>query len=260
MELKETFAFFQDRGKLGDLTSRCRDCQKKYYEDNRERRLDYDRKYYEDNRERLVNQSRSYYEENREKLLKQKRKYYKKNHERQLEKRRRHYKENRERLLEYSRKYYEENKEIRRRYHKENPDKVRLHYNRRRARKNALPDDFNHEQQNEVLATFNNACALTGESTSRSWDHAIPLATGHGGTTYGNMYPLRLGLNISKHDRNIFEWFEANRQRFELSQDRFDSLIAWLASANAMSVEEYRDYVYQCHENPRTIDELKEEA
>lgn len=57
----------------------------------------------------------------------------------------------------------------------------------------------------------------------------------------------------------FIQWFEANRQRFDLSQERFDSLIAWLASANAMSVEEYRDYVYHCHENPRTINELKEE-
>jgi hypothetical protein len=65
-------------------------------------------------------------------------------------------------------------------------------------------------------------------------------------------------LNRSKFTNNIFEWFETNRQRFELSQEKFDRLIEWLASANAMTVEEYRDYVYWCHANPRTVDEINE--
>jgi predicted transcriptional regulator len=129
-------------------------------------------------------------------------------------------------------------------------------YHKRLARKKGLPDDLTAAQHAFTLYEFEEKCAVTGDSNIHL-DHVIPLAAGHGGTTYGNMIPLRADLNISKNDRNIFEWFKANRQRFELSQERFDNLIAWLASANAMTVEEYRDYVYWCHANPRSIDEIE---
>jgi hypothetical protein len=173
----------------------------------------------------------------------------KQNYVRLREMRIKRYYENRDEFLAKNRKWQMKNKH-----------KVNFNMLRRRARKASLPDDLTSEEQKIIGDFFEGVCALTGTVEDYTWDHAIPLATGHGGTTYGNMYPLRGDLNSSKNNRNIFEWFEANRQRFELSQERFDNLIAWLASANAMSVEEYRDYVYWCHDNPRTIGELKEEA
>jgi 5-methylcytosine-specific restriction endonuclease McrA len=141
-----------------------------------------------------------------------------------------------------------------------NPKKVLLSVQRRRSRMKYLPDSLTDDEYNMTLIHFGNKCALTGIETKLDMDHAIPLSVGHGGTTFQNCYPLSSQLNQSKNNNNIFEWFEANRQRFELSQERFDKLIAWLASANAMSVEEYRDYVHWCHANPRSIDELKDAA
>lgn len=146
-------------------------------------------------------------------------------------------------------------------YCRENPDFMKVHSNNRRARKTSLPDTLILEEyRQKTLLHFENGCALTGRKNKVSLDHAIPIAVGHGGTTLENCYPLDRSLNSSKNDSNIFEWFEANRQRFELSQERFDNLIAWLASANAMTVAEYRDYVYWCHANPRSIDELTDDV
>lgn len=128
---------------------------------------------------------------------------------------------------------------------------------RRYARKRALPDDLTLEQYEETLSHFSYGCALTGQHNDIEQEHAIPLSIGHGGTTFGNCYPMASGLNQSKNNANIFEWFETNSQRFNLEQSRFDRLIEWLGKANGMTVEEYRDYVYWCHANPRSIDELK---
>jgi hypothetical protein len=147
-------------------------------------------------------------------------------------------------------------KNIKREWAVANKEQVSASAHRRRARLRNLPADFSEQDVLNLLSLFKEGCALTGDYRIHL-DHVIPLATGHGGTINGNMIPLRGDLNFSKNDRNIFEWFEAIRQRFELSQERFDNLIAWLASANAMSVEEYRDHVYWCHANPRTIDELE---
>jgi hypothetical protein len=151
--------------------------------------------------------------------------------------------ENKERIAERGREY-----------HKNNPEMSSLKTHRRRARMMLLPDDFTSEQM-QVTFEYFGGCALTGDVSDVHWDHAIPIAVGWGGTTCSNMIPLRSDLNLSKHDKNIFEWFEANRQRFNLDQQRFDRLIEWLGKANNMTVEEYRDYVYSCFKNKRSIDD-----
>jgi hypothetical protein len=146
---------------------------------------------------------------------------------------------------EYGDAYKERALELAKIWQRNNPDKVTVIQQRRRARKKSLPDDFTEKQMEETLEYFG-GCALTGDAVDIHWDHAIPLASGYGGTTFGNMIPLRGDLNNSKNDANIFEWFSVNKERFNLSQDRFDELVRWLADVNEMSVEVYRKYVYEC--------------
>jgi hypothetical protein len=166
------------------------------------------------------------------------------------------------RHLDVKRKWYEGNKEKQAMYSmnwaQNNPEKVTIIKQRRRARKVALPDTLTTEQYTITLEYFGNSCALTGRTDNLEQEHALPISIGHGGTTFGNCYPMASGLNQSKGNKNIFEWFEANRQRFNLEQERFDRLIEWLGKANGMTVEEYRDYVYECHANPNAIDDADE--
>jgi hypothetical protein len=167
----------------------------------------------------------------------------------------------REYILNYAKGYYREHiediKKKSRKYvtkwQKANPEKVRLAGHRRQARKRALPDTLTVEQTSVILERFG-GCVFTG-SEDFQLDHVIPLAVGHGGTTKENMVPLRSDLNMSKSNRNIFEWFASNKERFNLDQTKFDELIEYLANLNEMTVEEYRDYVYWCHENPRELTE-----
>jgi hypothetical protein len=182
--------------------------------------------------------------------------YYYNNIESERERSRNYRRDNKERVRETNQKWYETTRgrqlELKRNWQRNNPDKVTLSKQRRRARKVELPDDFTPEQVTATALYFK-GCALTGDSNVH-FDHLIPLATGHGGTTYGNMIPLRADLNLSKQNANIFEWFNANKERFNLQQEKFDLLIAWLSAANEMSVDEYKDYVYYCHANPRDVE------
>lgn len=148
-------------------------------------------------------------------------------------------------------------KEYQRKYRLENREKLNIHTIKRRTLKRNLPFDFTNEEKDVIFNKFDRRCALTGRVGDIQWDHVVPLATGHSGTTFGNMIPLVKELNESKRDVNIFEWFEASRQRFELSQEKFEELVEWLASANAVSVEDYRDYVYWCHANPQCLEDLE---
>lgn len=205
---------------------------KKYHAENREVRNAANKKYREDNRE---------YESDRMKIWRL---------------------ENKEHIRKYIVKYRENNleklKEQEARWRANNKEKINIAQSRRRARKRMLPNEFTSEQLAELLKHFNDGCALTGSKEDINVDHVIPLATGHGGTTYGNMIPLRGDLNRSKHDANIFEWFESNRQRFELSEENFSKMIDYLAEINGVTAEEYRDHVFWCHENKQFFDDERE--
>jgi hypothetical protein len=140
-------------------------------------------------------------------------------------------------------------------WQRNNPDKVKMREQRRRALKKGLPYTITDEQYESTIEYFG-GCALTGATTNLNCDHVIPLATGHGGTIHENMIPLRNDLNKSKSDANLFEWFERNKQRLNLEQRRFDLLIEWLASVNEMTTDKYRSFVNECFENKRNAGEL----
>lgn len=184
------------------------------------------------------------------------------------ERRKVHYAKNREREIAHKRKYVEENREVireaRRNRYKEhrvdeinktlqwkhdNKELVAMQRANRKARVASLPSDLTHEQLNYTLSHFKGRCALTGEDCEIHLDHFIPLCTGHGGTTFGNIIPIRADLNISKNGSNPFEWFKMNKERFNLSQRRFDGVVTYLARINNMSIADYRDYVYECFNN-----------
>lgn len=153
---------------------------------------------------------------------------------------------------DYGKQYRFENKEKLAKYKKDNKEREVLYSSRRRARKKLLPDNLTIEEQVYVFDYFG-GCALTGDDNIH-WDHVIPLSIGHGGTTIGNMIPLRIDLNMGKHDSNIFKWFDRNKKRLNLCQNRFDHMIQYLATKNDMTIEGYKKYVNKCHAKPKVLE------
>lgn len=121
---------------------------------------------------------------------------------------------------------------------------------RKRARDIDLPDNLTLKQYELMMSHFLGACALSGEVDNLELDHVIPLSIGHGGTIIGNMLPLSRKLNGSKHNRNIFEWFEEYKVKHQLCERRFAEAIKYLSESSDMSVIEYKRYVYKCYDNP----------
>ncbi|MED3982197.1 helix-turn-helix domain-containing protein [Priestia megaterium] len=121
-----------------------------------------------------------------------------------------------------------------------------------RARKRNMLYDFDEKDYEELMTLYSGGCCLTGD-TEIDLDHVIPLAVGHGGTTFGNMIPLSSKLNSSKQAYNIFEWAEFNYERLGFDIKRFNVVMAEIAGRNDMTLEEYREYYYWCFEHPREI-------
>lgn len=220
--------FHNSKSNKGGKAYACKDCA-----------AEYRKTYNKENAERF----RQNYLNNIEKVKAYRKERYKKERDMVLKARKEMSEEERNKI----------NAQRRLRYPKHR-DKYVANAMKRRTILNGLEDDFTVSQREDILKFFG-GCALTGDSDFQ-WDHAISINTGHGGTTYGNMIPLKEFFNKSKKDRNIIEWFNANKQRFELSQEKFDALIDWLAAANNLTVEEYKDHIYWCYENPHSLEDL----
>ena len=72
---KELKDFYKEKkGKYG-VRSKCIDCYKKYFDENKDRITKYKKDYYEKNKEKIAEHRKEYYKENKEKVLKYKIKY-----------------------------------------------------------------------------------------------------------------------------------------------------------------------------------------
>lgn len=186
-------------------------------------------------------------------------KYYWDNREKRKEAARVYYLANKEAYAESQRIFYIKNPNYRNKHREDNQEMYILADQRRRARKRSLPDDLTTEQLSEITASFYSTCALSGETADLHNDHVLPISIGHGGTIYGNIIPLSAELNMSKYNAHLYEWFDANHERFGLAREKFDALIEYLAEANEMTTQEYRKYTDWCFDNPRVIAEASGE-
>lgn len=83
------------------------------------------------------------------------------------------------------------------------------------------------------------------------------LSIGHGGTYLGNLIVVPSNWNVTKSAINPFEWCDECLN----SQDKglYMTKVADLARLNNMTLDEYKEFIFWCFDNPRTIDELQKE-
>ncbi len=118
-------------------------------------------------------------------------------------------------------------------------------------------------------AFFNNYeyCFLTGiksegygATKTVHLDHFIAIDTGHVGRIIGNLYPLSSKLNISKSNKNPFEWIKEDTVANQISPDKWNKLIGYFAHCYDLTVEQYKDFVYWCYANPRRIKDIEKDG
>ncbi|MDR7001570.1 hypothetical protein [Neobacillus niacini] len=238
-EKKPLTEFTKLKTGVGGRRSDCVICRKafRHTSEQREKERHNSKRWRDNNKDKTSAYQKMRSKRDREKYLLLSKKYYDK-YRKEISEKRFYY-----RNLPHNKS---KEKERLKRYYLLNKETYVLRNSKRRTLEKKLPNTVTNEQLNEILYKFNGGCALTGEQEIH-WDHVIPLATGHCGTIYGNMIPLRNDLNLSKNDSNVFEWFYLNKGRYNLSQDKFDSLVCWLSEINRMTVPEYVKYVYDCH-------------
>lgn len=241
---KQLNQFYQDNHRKDGRQGICKTCMS-----------DIKRKYINANRERIIETRRNYREVNRDKLAEARRKYRESNKEKIIERQKKYRELNVKKIADNNRKYYKENKtklsKKRRVYFQNNKDKRYVISARRRAKEKYLPATLTSALWNEILNnTFEGACSLTSRTDDIHIEHFIPISWGHGGTTPENCYPLCGELNLSKQNKNPFEWIKD----YSEYQERFNKLVKHLAEKNNMNEQEFKDYVYWCESNKVNIE------
>jgi len=222
-EIKPLCAFYRHPKSLGGRKSKCIKCCKEYLDSTRERQ----KAYRESRREKQAAYFAEYYKEHSGLIRKRASDYY-------LRKR-------------DDEDFKESRREYKRRWRHENPQTVAVENHLKAARMRGLIANWNVEEAIRTLEHFDYKCALTGEEAKLHFDHVIPLSTGQAGTVCWNMLPIKAELNISKSNKNIFEWFDANRDRLSLEKYKLDEAINYLASLKGVSVEEFKEFINDCH-------------
>jgi len=191
--------------------------QKKYYKENKETALKRNKQWKENNLNHMIEYRKKYYQENKEYIAEYHKEYQIKNRKRLNKISKKYYQENRERLLEYSKEY------------RETPQgqivKFNSHHKRKVQKKNQ-GNGITKEQWLDCMKFFEFRCAYSGQvlsKSTRSLDHIKPLNRG-GEHEVWNLVPMDRGLNSSKNDNNLLEWYQ--EQDF-YSEDRLQKIYEW---------------------------------
>lgn len=190
---------------------------KRYNEKNKEVRGKYNKLYYGNNKETIKKHVKQYQEANKEakteynkQHYKANPEYYKRYYETNKEVIKRYYEVNAEVIAIKGKQYRESNPEARaensRHWYKTNPDKVRLTWQRRRARKCELPSTLTAAQWETTQRHFKNTCAYCGEEKTLTQEHFIPLSKG-GEYTHNNILPACQSCNKSKGAKGFGQWY-----------------------------------------------------
>jgi hypothetical protein len=227
-EQKELTEFRKVNSNKDGLDTRCKECRKQEYKENPAQK-----EYYYRHHETLLQRE----------AKKRKNKDHKEYHVQYTRKDRI---ENKEKVSLRSSKYRENNKEYYNDYQK-----------KRRVLRNSLDDMYPEYIESQVYDCFGDKCYLTNTEDNVILDHFIPIGWGHGGTYHGNLYPLNVNINSTKSGNNPFEIIEFINEKYQIDIHKWNKLIETLATLNGVTVDEFKEFVYWCEANKRTVDDIQ---
>ena len=137
----------------------------------------------------------------------------------------------------------------------------------RRAMKRALPRGITADDLKTVSEVLHGQCAYTGKPIEEQHDdHVIPLGVGYGGSIVSNMVPAESSINESKGAKNVFEFVEELETQGVNTAFFYDKTLPYIVEEyreyiedEDLYIEEYAEYVNYCHDNPRTVEEVRAE-
>ena len=179
-ELSKSLAEFGvDRSKKDGYNRYCKECARKKararYQKNPELYIQIQRRFRDEHRQEVRESNRKHDAKRREKKIVYMRGWHNRNRERTTE-------ENRRRARQWAR---------------DNPDRVRVQKQRRRARMVGAGGSFTAQEFKELCDRYGNVCLACSLPKALAADHVIPIAKG-GSSNIDNIQPLCKSCNTRK--------------------------------------------------------------
>ena len=193
----------KDKNSKDGYTAQCKDCDKRYREINREKKLLQSKEYYQKNKERIKENYLLNREFTREEKNKRNRESYQKNKGNKLLKIKEYRNNNKEKVSFRGSEYYQRNKgriDLKNaRYHREHPEIRKRSSHVRRALKKKLGGILSKGIIEKLFEQQLGLCPCCGLTLGDDFhlDHIMPLALG-GTNTDDNVQLLRAKCNLQK--------------------------------------------------------------
>lgn len=154
--------FAKDKRRKDGIQCQCKECDRKYRLQNKDKITSTNKKYYEKNKSTILDQKKEYYEENKDSILSYKAEYHIKNSEI---------------IIEKKKLYRQINPEVYRIWANENKDKIAAYAALRRARKLQATPKWLSEDQLSEISFYYWLCNLMSEDNDVKYhvDHIVPL-------------------------------------------------------------------------------------
>lgn len=180
---KTADCFSKDRSRVDSLKPLCKECQKGYVKDNKEKERERLSKHYQKHKEEKRRYAASYNLLNTKKN-KERQKKYRESHG---DVKRRYYRSHREKMLGQSQ-----------RYAKEHPEVIIASRHKRRGRMSHTKDGtVTAGKLRKLFETWTGICPVCGKTSKPSLDHILPLSKG-GTHTLSNLQLMCKPCNSKK--------------------------------------------------------------
>lgn len=194
--------FYKDKYKWNGICSICKECTKQ--------------------RDKLK------YDKNKDNIIQRVKEWARNNSDKKKEYDKKRYNNNVEEIRQRSREYAKTHKDVRYKWRCSTSGKIseRMSNEKRRMLIKNNGGSFTCKEVIEMLSFFDNKCAYTGEPLKDDYhlDHVVSLK--NGGTNYiYNIIPCNKEQNLSKHTRDMEEWF---REQKYFSEDRLQKIYEWI--------------------------------
>ena len=181
LNIKAHSEFTIDNYQKTGLSKLCKECQSKYYFNNREKKIEWNKKSQLKNKDKCNKRKLIWAKKNKEKVKKANKDYYNRN---------------KEKVAAANKKWADEN-----------PLAVREKGHRYRAKKkkNTI-QRFSNEDLQKRMSVFGYSCAYCGGDFEHI-DHVKPISKG-GPHCLANLRPSCKSCNLRKHNKSLSEWIK----------------------------------------------------
>jgi hypothetical protein len=224
-EEQDILCFSKSKTCKGGIKTVCKSCNKKYWQENKNKFLELKKEYRKKNKDAITKQSKEYNDSHKE-IFKITHALYRKNNREKCSAYGKKYKElDPEKWKKYGLEYREKNKEkiaARQKKYLQNPEvkiKSNMATQRYRTIKRSLPSTMTCGQWEYIRLHFNNRCAYCGKESPLEQEHFLACSKG-GEHTINNIIPACKSCNSSKREKDFFEWYPRYKHYNKKREDK----------------------------------------